>query len=247
VRVKVVNISDIILLEKMRILQMNFQKIKLALYALYLTNLYGFKLKKVKEPLEKKALRLEYAQTLLKKLKISVDVKDIEKLENDKQYLIISNHRGIIDPLIVEMALMKTNIFGLWIAKKELYNSPFFGIFVRNGGAVLLDREQSQMGGFFSEIKSEVKKGNSIFIFPEGTRNKSEASLIEFKEGFRIIALKNRLPILPVFIRTHTDKALGSILNGRKTDEIITIEIGDEISYREKSNIQELYKKMFNI
>jgi 1-acyl-sn-glycerol-3-phosphate acyltransferase len=226
---------------------MNFQKIKLALYALYLTNLYGFKLKKVKEPLEKKRVRHEYAQILLKKLKISVEVKDREKIEDGKCYLLISNHRGIIDPLIVEMALEQSDIFGLWIAKKELYNSPFFGIFVRNGGAVLLDREQSQMGGFFADVKSEVKKGNSIFIFPEGTRNKSEASLIEFKEGFRIIALKNRLPILPVYIRTHTDKALGVALNKKNIEQMITIEIGDEISYREKSNIQELYKKMFNI
>ena len=226
---------------------MNFQKIKLAIYALFLTNLYGFKSKKEEEPLGKKRVRHEYAATLLKKLKISVEVKNAEKLDANKQYLLLSNHRGIIDPLIVEMALEKTNIFGLWISKKELYNSPFFGVFVRNAGAVLLDREQSQMSGFFSEIKSEVKKGNSIFIFPEGTRNKSEASLIEFKEGFRIIALKNRLPILPVFIRTHTDKALGRALNEKNVEQTITIEIGDEIEYKEKRDIQELYKEMFNI
>ena len=226
---------------------MNFQKIKLAIYALFLTNLYGFKSKKVKEPLEKKRVRHEYAATLLKKLKISVKVKNPEKLDSNKQYLLLSNHRGIIDPLIIEMALTKTNIFGLWISKKELYNSPFFGVFVRNAGSILLDREQSQMGGFFSEVKSEVKKGNSIFIFPEGTRNKSEASLIEFKEGFRIIALKNRLPILPVYIRTHTDKALGVALNEKNVEQTITIEIGDEIEYKEKRNIQELYKEMFKI
>jgi len=226
---------------------MNFQKIKLAIYALFLTNLYGFKLKKVKEPLEKKRVRLHYAQTLLKKLKISVEVKNREKLDSDKQYLLVSNHRGIIDPLVVELALTKTNIFGLWISKKELYNSPFFGLFVRNGGAVLLDREKSQMGGFFSDIKAEVKKGNSIFIFPEGTRNKSEASLIEFKEGFRIIALKNRLPILPVYISTHTDKALGVALNEKNVEQTITIEIGDEIDYKEKRDLQALYREMFKI
>ena len=226
---------------------MNFQKIRLAVYALYLTNLYGFKLQRVEEPLEKKRLRLEYAQTLLKKLKISVEVKNAEKLVDGKQYLVVSNHRGIIDPLILEMALEKSDIFGLWISKKELYTSPFFGLFVRNAGALLLDREKSQMGGFFKDIKTEVKKGNSIFIFPEGTRNKSEESLIEFKEGFRIIALKNRLPILPVFIRTHTEKALGSALGGRKTEETIIIEVGDEIDFKTKDNIQELYKKMFRI
>lgn len=226
---------------------MNFNKINLAIYSLFLTNYYGLKLKNIKEPLEKKRVRLMYAQTLLSKLNISVEVKNQKKLDSSKQYLLISNHRGIIDPLVVELALEKSNIFGLWVSKKELYNSPFFGMFVRNAGALLLDREKSQMSGFFSEVKSEVQAGNSIFIFPEGTRNKSEESLIEFKEGFRIIALKNRLPILPVYIRTHTDKALGSALNGRKTEESITIEIGDEISYKEKRNIQELYKEMFEI
>jgi 1-acyl-sn-glycerol-3-phosphate acyltransferase len=226
---------------------MNLNKIKLAIYALFLTNKFGFKLKNIPQPLDKKRVRLEYAETLLAKLKISVEVKNREKLPLDGQFLLMSNHRGIIDPLIVELALKETTIYGLWISKKQLYNSPFFGVFVRNGGAVLLDREKSQMGGFFSDIKSHTKEGSSIFIFPEGTRNKSEKSLIEFKEGFRIIALKNRLPILPVFIRTHTDEVLGTSLNDKHANQVVSIEIGDMIDYKEKRNIEELYKEMFGI
>jgi len=226
---------------------MNLNKIKLAIYALLLTNKFGFKLKNIPLPLDKKDVRLGYAQTLLAKLKIAVTVKNKEKLPTDGQFLLLSNHRGIIDPLIVELALKDTNIFGLWISKKELYKSPFFGMFVRNAGAILLDREKSQMSGFFSDIKSKVKKGSSIFIFPEGTRNKSEKPLIEFKEGFRIIALKNRLPILPVYIRTHTDEVLGTSLNEKDTYQTVTIEIGDMIDYREKQCIENLYKDMFGI
>jgi 1-acyl-sn-glycerol-3-phosphate acyltransferase len=226
---------------------MNLNKIKLAIYALLLTNRFGFRLRNIPLPLDKKNVRLRYAQTLLDKLKIAVEVKHPEKLPTDGQFLLISNHRGIIDPLVVELALSKTTIFGLWISKKELYNSPFFGMFVRNAGAILLDREKSQMSGFFSDIKTEVKKGSSVFIFPEGTRNKSEKSLIAFKEGFRIIALKNRLPILPVYIRTHTDEVLGTSLNDKKANQKVTIEIGDMIDYREKQNIEELYTKMFGI
>jgi len=226
---------------------MNFNKIKLSIYALFLTNKFGFKLKNIPEPLDKKRVRLEYTKTLLSKLKISVKVKNREKLPLDGQFLLMSNHRGIIDPLIVEVALEETDIFGLWISKKELYNSPFFGMFVRNAGSILLDREKSQMGGFFADIKSHTKEGSSVFIFPEGTRNKSEKELIEFKEGFRIIALKNRLPILPVFIRTHTDEVLGKSLDDKNVHQSVTIEIGDMIDYKEKRNIEELYKKMFAI
>jgi len=226
---------------------MNLNKIKQAIYALFLTNKFGLKLKNIPQPLDKKRVRLEYAQTLLAKLQISVEVKNREKLPLDGQFLLLSNHRGIIDPLIVELALKETTIYGLWISKKELYNSPFFGLFVRNAGAILLDREKSQMGGFFSDIKSHIKEGSSIFIFPEGTRNKSEKTLIEFKEGFRIIALKNRIPILPVFIRTHTDEVLGKSLNDKNAHQTVTIEIGDMIDYKDKRNIKELYKEMFGI
>ncbi len=226
---------------------MSFHKIKLAIYALFLTNWFGFKLKYIKDPLEKKRVRLEYAQKILAELNITVEVKNREKIPSKGQYLLLSNHRGIIDPLVVELALKETEIFGLWISKKELYNSPFFGVFVRNTGAILLDREKSQMGGFFADIKSAVNEGNSIFIFPEGTRNKSEKSLIDFKEGFRIIALKNKLPILPVFIRTHTNKALGMSLKTKEAEQTITIEIGDLIDYKEKANFEELYTTMFQI
>ncbi len=225
---------------------MTLHSIKMGIYSLLLTNYFGFKLRRVSDRQEKKRLRLEYAKRLLKKLKIVVEVKNQERLIN-KQYLVISNHRGIIDPLVLEIALEQTNIFGLWISKKELYNSPFFGLFVRNAGSILLDREESQMSGFFTKTKRVAKEGSSIFIFPEGTRNKGETSLIEFKDGFRIIALKNRLPILPVFIRTHTDKALGDALNNKKLEQTITIEIGEEISYKERGSIEEIYREMFKI
>ncbi len=225
---------------------MNFKKIKLAIYSLLLTNWYGFKLKGIKAPREKKQLRIRYAQKLMAKLDLVIEVKNPEKIPAQGQYLVLANHRGIIDPVIVELALADTELFGLWVAKKELYNSPFFGLFVRNAGAILLDREQSQMRGFFSEIKSAVKDGNSILIFPEGTRNKTEKSLLDFKEGFRIIALKNRLPILPIYIETHSDKALDNALND-KHHQTISIVIGDLINYKEKANIEGLYKSMFKI
>ena len=226
---------------------MTFNAIKQAIYGLYLTNYFGFKLRKISSFLEKKRLRIEYSEKQLKALNIKVKVLNSEKIPEDGQYLIICNHRGIIDPPVLEMALKETNIFGVWVSKKELYNSPFFGLFVRNAGSILLDREKSQMSGFFADTKKAVKEGSSIFIFPEGTRNKGEESLIDFKEGFRIIALKNRLPILPVYIRTHTNKALGDALENSNAEQTLEVEFGNIIDYKERGDIQEQYKAMFDI
>jgi len=226
---------------------MTFNAVKQGIYGLYLTNSFGLRLKMTSSSLEKKALRLKYAKAQLKALNATVKVLNEDKIPEDGQYLVICNHRGIIDPPILEVALKDTNIFGLWISKKELYNSPFFGLFVRNAGSILLDREKSQMSGFFADTKKAIKEGSSIFIFPEGTRNKTEESLIEFKEGFRIIALKNKIPILPVYIRTHSNKVLGDALEDKSLNQTIEVEFGDLIDYKEREDIQEIYKKMFEI
>ena len=192
-------------------------------------------------------LRLLYSKAQLKSLNIEVNVENKEKLPKKGQYLLLSNHRTIIDPPIIEIVLQNTNIFGLWVAKKELYNSFFFGMFVRNAGCVLIDRQKSKMGGFFSDIKTNVTKGNSIFIFPEGTRNKTDNPLIPFKEGSRLIALKNRLPILPIYIKGNAAEILDMALNNNSIKREITVVIGDLIEYKEKKDLESSYREKFSL
>tara|TARA_B100001063_G_scaffold246764_1_gene287484 strand:- start:1940 stop:2599 length:660 start_codon:yes stop_codon:yes gene_type:complete len=219
----------------------------MAFYATYLTNKFGFLLKNEKNKNKKMLLREEYAKTLLKKLKLNVNVINKEKLPIDGKYLLISNHRSIIDPLIIETALKDTKIRGFWIAKKELYNSFFFGMFTRNAGSILLDREAKNMAPFFKDIKEVVKDENSIYIFPEGTRNKQNTPLSSFKEGARIIALKNRLPILPVYIKTNANEVLKEAINSRTKELTIDIEIGELMDYKDKTSLEENYRKIFDL
>ncbi|CAA6809478.1 MAG: 1-acyl-sn-glycerol-3-phosphate acyltransferase (EC [uncultured Sulfurovum sp.] len=226
---------------------MTFNTLKQLFYGLYLTNSFGYRLLKTKDPMEKKRLRLEYSKAQLKTLNLTVNVKNREKLPQAGQYLVVVNHRSIIDPPITEVALKETNIFGPWISKKELYNSFFFGLFVRNAGSILLDREKEQMSGFFAETKKAVARGESIFIFPEGTRNKTSEPLTTFKEGSRIIALKNRLPILPIYIKTDAGKALKNALNDRNLVQNVEVKIGDIIDYKDKTSLEENYKKTFSL
>lgn len=224
---------------------MTFKQISMALYATYLTNKFGMKLKKARTSKERIQLRYEYSQTLLLKLNIEIEVLNKEKLPLDGQYLLVSNHRSIIDPLVVEMALKDTNINGFWVAKKELYKSFFFGTFTRNAGSILLDRESSNMAAFFKDTKAIVKEGHSIYIFPEGTRNKENTPLSSFKEGSRIIALKNRLPILPVYIKSNANDILKDAIVNRTKGLTIEIEIGDIIDYKDKTSLEKNYRKQF--
>jgi len=220
----------------------------MAIYSLYLTNKYGFKFKMAKTDIERKKLRCEYANLLLSRLNIEVIVSGLNKVDPNEQYLLLCNHRSIIDPCIIEIALQDTNIFGLWVSKKELYNSLFFGMFVRNGGAILLDREAKSMSQFFKAIKIGLNNKASIFVFPEGTRNKQDIDLAEFKEGSRLIAVKNKLPMLPVYIKTNANKVLNTAINKREKGLRIEIEFADTIDYKDRSiNLEQAYRQRFNI
>jgi len=218
----------------------------MALYSLYLTNKFGLKLKKAKTNSELKQLRLEYGRIILSRLNIEVNVSGLDKFDHDGQYLLLSNHRSIIDPCIIEVALKDTRILGYWVAKKELYYSFFFGLFVRNGGSILLDRDAIKMNSFFSSVKANLSRGCSIFVFPEGTRNKSGTDLGEFKDGSRIIAIKNKLPMLPVYIKTNANEILHTAINKREKGLCIDIEFGDVIDYKDRTmGLEQLYRERF--
>ena len=227
---------------------MTFNQIKMAIYATFITNYYGYKLTKASSSSDRKRIRTQYSNVLLKKLKLQIKVINPQKIPQDGQYLLVSNHRSVIDPLIIEIATQNSSIFGHWISKKELYNSFFFGLFVKNAGTILVDRDKASMSGFFSDIKECVKAGDSIYIFPEGTRNKSDEEIGEFKDGSRIIAVKNRLNMLPVFIKTNADKELMSSLHDGDSTRVIEVEFGDVINYKDKTlTLQEAYENQFNI
>ena len=226
---------------------MTFNTIKQLFIGLYLTNSFGFRLKKTNDPMEKKRLRLAYSEAQLESLKLNVKVENAEKMPQTGQYLVVSNHKSIIDPPIIEVAFKETQIFGPWVSKKELYNSFFFGLFVRHAGSILLDREKSQMSGFFAEVKEAVARGESVFIFPEGTRNKTDKPLSAFKEGSRIIALKNRLPILPLYIKSDANTVLKNALDDSTLHQEVTIVVGDIIDYKDKTDLETRYREIFGL
>lgn len=49
-----------------------------------------------------------------------------------------------------------------------------------------------------------IKKGISVFLFPEGTRSK-DGNMLEFKDGGFKIATKSKCPIVPVGITGSAD------------------------------------------
>lgn len=110
----------------------------------------------------------------------------------------VMNHQGIIDIIGLE-ALQNNHL--RWVAKKELFETPWYGKLLQHAEMISLDRNNK--AGLVKLIK-DVKESQEVFnrsvaIFPEGTRSKTQ-TLLPFKQGAKLIAEKLNLKIQPVVI-----------------------------------------------
>ena len=112
--------------------------------------------------------------------------------------MIVMNHQGIID--IVGMEALQSNHLK-WVAKKELFETPWFGYLLRFGDMISLDRgNKAGLIKLMKDVKNTVNDTDrAIAIFPEGTRAK-EQKLLPFKQGTNMIAKKLKLKVQPVII-----------------------------------------------
>jgi 1-acyl-sn-glycerol-3-phosphate acyltransferase len=93
-----------------------------------------------------------------------------------------------------------------YVAKKEMLNYPLLKNWMRNLHCEFLDRKNIKEGlkTILSCIE-KIKSGNSICIFPEGTRNKVNDTFLPFHDGSFKVAEKTGCPIIPMSITNSAD------------------------------------------
>lgn len=111
--------------------------------------------------------------------------------------IFMSNHQSGFDiPTLLAVMPRPT----CWIAKKELFDIPVFGHAMRRGGFIPLDRRDAHKALKSIEKAVEViRSGQSIVIFPEGTRSR-DFHLLRFKRGGFRLAVRAGVPVVPVTI-----------------------------------------------
>lgn len=110
----------------------------------------------------------------------------------------VMNHQGIVDIIGLE-ALQNHHL--RWVAKKELFETLWFGNLLHHGEMISLDRQNK--AGLIKLLK-DVKESKEVYhrpvaIFPEGTRTDKQP-LLPFKQGTKLIAEKLKLRVQPIVI-----------------------------------------------
>lgn len=168
-----------------------------------------------------------------------------ENVPKDTAVLYVGNHRSIFDIVLTYPRVPGPTGF---ISKQEVLKVPILSIWMKYLDCLFLDRSDLRKGlEMILEAIEKVKNGISIFIYPEGTRNKTDMPLGEFHKGSFKIAQKTGCPIVPVVVN-HTDDILEKhfpfIKSAHVTIEYCKPVILSELSKEDQKNIDSYVKKI---
>jgi len=115
-----------------------------------------------------------------------------------KANLFLMNHQGIMDIIALEAV---ENTHFSWVAKKELFQTPWFGHLLKNGDMIAVDRDsKASLVKLLKDTQESIeKKDRAVAIFPEGTRSSTQ-KLLPFKVGAKMVAQKLNMRVQPIVI-----------------------------------------------
>ncbi len=168
-----------------------------------------------------------------------------ENVPKNEAVLYVSNHRSIFDIVVTYPRVPGRTGY---IAKKETRKLPVIGTWMVYLDCLFLDRSDIRKGlEMVLTAIDKVKNGISIFIYPEGTRNKTDQPLGEFHKGSFKIAQKSGCAIVPVVVN-HTRDILETHVPFIKSTKVV-IEYCKpvymkDLSKEDQKNIDEYIKKI---
>ena len=125
---------------------------------------------------------------------------DLSRLDEKATYLFIANHQSLLD-IPVLLCLLHA-WYPRFVAKNSLFDIPLFGPGMRRTGHLGVDRDNSRQGmRDMQEAARRLQQGQSLVVFPEGTRGSGGDRLQDFHVGAFVIALKAKVPIVPIVIK----------------------------------------------
>lgn len=128
---------------------------------------------------------------------VPLRVEGLENISDRGRYVIMANHESSLDILVLLTAL-PASVELRFMAKKSLFGVPFLGWAMSSAGFIPVDREDRRTGAAtVAKTLEEVRRGGSPLVFPEQTWT-ADGNLLPFARGGFLVALKARLPILPV-------------------------------------------------
>ncbi len=141
---------------------------------------------------------------------IRIKLKGKSIRDNTDACIIVSNHGSTIDMMTVPHVL-KTKVAPL--AKEELKKIPMLGYMFKAVSIFVNRKDAESRKRSIEEMKKHLNQGIFIFMYPEGTRNRTKNPLKDFYDGAFKMAIELQKPIMPlIFLNLRKIAPMGSFL-----------------------------------
>lgn len=112
----------------------------------------------------------------------------------DREYIFVGNHLSVLDVIFPVICTTKPVHF---MAKNCLFEKGLMKWFVTKSECIPVNRDGTDVKAVMQAMKY-LKKGESIGIYPEGTRNKTKERFLPFKGGATALSIKTKTPLIPI-------------------------------------------------
>lgn len=178
-------------------LELYFRVVLLVISTLYYTFTSSFIMIFFRSPRLYYNQARKWSRSLIRIAKIDLDITGKIDTSEGQTYIFISNHTSLFDiPILVHALQVNLRI----IYKKELEKIPLFGwgLALSPYISIVRDDPRNSMQSI-DQAASFIRNGDSVVIYPEGTRSK-DGKIQPFKRGAFLLASRAGKPIIPITI-----------------------------------------------
>ena len=133
---------------------------------------------------------------IVSKVLFFVKIEGRENIPKDRNCVLMGNHQCILDPLMLALCVPDREIH--FMGKKELWNNKLLGWAFTKVHGFPVDRGNMDMGAIRTAM-NVLKGGETLGIFPEGTRSKT-GYMLPLLSGASMLALRSGCEVIPVYI-----------------------------------------------
>jgi len=171
---------------------------------------------------------------------------DVKGEEDPNAQMFLLNHQSDLDIALMETITSKDLA---WVAKKELFDLPFFGLALKLPKDIAVEREsKTSLIKLLRDAKTVIDNKRTITMFPEGTRS-SRGKMLPFKSGAKLVADKYKLIVQPVvMIETASCYNIKKFYYKPKKIKVIFLDsfIADKSDKDWLNNLRDKMQKVYN-
>lgn len=126
---------------------------------------------------------------------LRIEIKGKENIPKEGAFIVCANHRSMLDAVVLALKFDRQIHF---LGKAELFKNKLFKWIFTKLEVIPTKRHEVDLN-VIRQANKVLKEGKILGIFPEGTRVRT-GKLAEFEPGTSMLAIRNKVDVLPVMI-----------------------------------------------